>query len=49
MLDFPPGEMRCYNRESAIAEKLQAVVYLGNANSWMKGNGMEAFENFTIR
>jgi hypothetical protein len=49
MLDFPPGEMLCYNRESAIAEKLQDVVYLGNANSRMKGNGMEAFKNFTIR
>ena len=36
MLDFPPGEMLCYSRESAIAEKLQAVVYLGDANSRMK-------------
>ncbi|MBT1711541.1 nucleotidyl transferase AbiEii/AbiGii toxin family protein [Fulvivirgaceae bacterium PWU5] len=35
-LNFPPGEMLCYSRESAIAEKLQALVYLGDANSRMK-------------
>jgi hypothetical protein len=33
MLDFPPGEMLCYNRESAIAEKLQPVVYLGDGKA----------------
>jgi predicted nucleotidyltransferase component of viral defense system len=36
MLDFPPAELLCYSRESAIAEKLQALVYLGDANSRMK-------------
>lgn len=36
MFDFPSGEMLCYSRESAIAEKLQAVLYLGDANSRMK-------------
>jgi hypothetical protein len=36
MLDFPPAELLCYSRESAIAEKLQALVYLGVANSRMK-------------
>jgi hypothetical protein len=36
MLDFPRAHLRCYSRESAIAEKLQAMVYLGDANSRMK-------------
>jgi len=36
MLDFPQAQLLCYSRESAIAEKLQAMVYLGDANSRMK-------------
>jgi len=36
ILDFPPPEVQGYSRESAIAEKLQAMVYLGEVNSRMK-------------
>jgi len=36
MLDFPPPEVQGYTRESAIAEKFQAIVYLGAVNSRMK-------------
>jgi len=36
MLDFPPATLLCYSRESAIAEKFQAMVKLGEANSRMK-------------
>jgi len=36
ILDFPPPELQGYSRESAIAEKYQAMVYLGEMNSRMK-------------
>lgn len=36
ILDFPPPELQGYSRESAIAEKLQVMVYLGEVNSRMK-------------
>lgn len=36
LLDFPPPEVLCYSRESAIAEKFQAMVALGELNSRMK-------------
>jgi hypothetical protein len=36
ILDFPPPELQGYSRESAIAEKLQIMVYLGEVNSRMK-------------
>jgi len=36
ILDFPPPELLGYSRESAIAEKFQAMVYLGAINSRMK-------------
>jgi hypothetical protein len=36
LLDFPPPELLGYSRESAIAEKFQAMVYLGEINSRMK-------------
>jgi predicted nucleotidyltransferase component of viral defense system len=36
ILDFPPPEVQGYSRESAIAEKYQIMVYLGQINSWMK-------------
>jgi len=36
ILDFPSPELQGYSRESAIAEKLQAMVYLGEVNSRMK-------------
>jgi predicted nucleotidyltransferase component of viral defense system len=36
LLDFPPPTLQGYSRESAIAEKLQAMVYLGEINSRMK-------------
>ncbi len=36
LLGFPPPEVQGYSRESAIAEKLQAMVYLGELNSRMK-------------
>lgn len=36
ILDLPPAELQGYSRESLIAEKLQAMVYLGALNSRMK-------------
>lgn len=36
ILDFPPPEVQGYTRESTIAEKFQAMVYLGEINSRMK-------------
>jgi hypothetical protein len=36
LLEFPPPELQGYSRESAIAEKFQAMVYLGVVNSRMK-------------
>lgn len=36
ILDSPPPRLLCYSRESAIAEKLEAMVKLGILNSRMK-------------
>lgn len=36
VLDFPAPQLLCYSRESAIAEKFQAMVKLGELNSRMK-------------
>lgn len=36
LLDFPAPELRAYRRETVIAEKFQAMVALGIANSRMK-------------
>lgn len=36
ILDFPPPQLQGYSRESTIAEKLRAMVYLGELNSRMK-------------
>ncbi len=36
MLDFPAPWLLCYSPESAIAEKFQAIIYLGSLNSRMK-------------
>jgi predicted nucleotidyltransferase component of viral defense system len=36
ILDYPPPEVQGYSRESAIAEKYQIMVYLGQINSRMK-------------
>ena len=36
LLDFPAPRLTAYNRESVIAEKYQAMVMLGMANSRMK-------------
>ena len=36
MLDFPAPRLRAYARETVIAEKFQALVALGRANSRMK-------------
>lgn len=36
MLDFPAPTLLCYSRESAIAEKFEAMVKLGHLNSRMK-------------
>jgi len=36
MLDFPAPRLLCYSRESAIAEKFEAMVSLGSRNSRMK-------------
>lgn len=44
MLDFPKAHLLCYSRESAIAEKFQAMVYLGDANSRMK----DFYDIFTL-
>ncbi len=36
LLDFPAAELSGYPRETVVAEKFQAMVYLGTANSRMK-------------
>lgn len=36
LLDFPPPRLRAYPRETVVAEKLEAMVKLGLANSRMK-------------
>jgi predicted nucleotidyltransferase component of viral defense system len=36
LLDFPAPKLLAYNRETVVAEKFQAMVYLGIANSRMK-------------
>ena len=36
ILDYPPPRLLCYSRESAIAEKFEAMVKLGALNSRMK-------------
>jgi predicted nucleotidyltransferase component of viral defense system len=36
LLDLPAPELLCYSRETAIAEKLEAMVKLGELNSRMK-------------
>ena len=36
LLDFPPPSLRAYPRETVVAEKLEAMVKLGMANSRMK-------------
>ena len=36
LLDFPTPELRCYHQLTAIAEKFQAMVKLGELNSRMK-------------
>ncbi|WP_375778871.1 nucleotidyl transferase AbiEii/AbiGii toxin family protein [Bradyrhizobium sp. ma5] len=36
LLDFPPPKLRSYARETVVAEKFQAMVSLGLANSRLK-------------
>jgi len=36
LLDFPAPRLLCYSRESAIAEKFEAMIALGELNSRMK-------------
>ena len=36
ILDQPPAHLRAYNRETVVAEKLEAMVKLGELNSRMK-------------
>jgi hypothetical protein len=36
ILDFPPPKLLCYSRESAVAEKFEAMIKLGELNSRMK-------------
>ena len=36
MLDLPAANLKAYSRETVIAEKVQAMVFLGMANSRMK-------------
>jgi hypothetical protein len=50
ILDFPPPQMWGYSRESAIAEKLQSMVRLGEVNSrqhWPPGGPWSAQEKDT--
>ena len=43
MLDLPAPRLRAYARETVIAEKFQAMVALGRANSRMKISTMSGF------
>ena len=36
ILNYPSPRLNCYNRESTIAEKLEAIIKLGELNSRMK-------------
>ena len=36
ILDFPPPRLKAYSRQSVVAEKLEAMVSLGEGNSRMK-------------
>jgi hypothetical protein len=36
LLPFPEPHVRTYPKESVVAEKFQAMVFLGISNSWMK-------------
>ncbi len=36
LLDFPSPKLLCYSRESAVAEKFEAMIKLGELNSRMK-------------
>jgi hypothetical protein len=36
ILDFPPPKLRAYRRETVVAEKFQAMVMLGTADSRMR-------------
>jgi hypothetical protein len=36
ILELPPPEVQGYSRESTVAEKFQAMIYLGEVNSRMK-------------
>ena len=45
ILDFPAPELQGYSRESVVAEKFQAMVYLGEINSRMK----DFFDLWTAR
>jgi predicted nucleotidyltransferase component of viral defense system len=36
ILDQPAAQLLTYNRETVIAEKFEAIVKLGDVNSWMK-------------
>lgn len=36
ILDYPPPRLKAYSRESVVAEKLEAMVSLGEGNSRMK-------------
>jgi len=44
ILEFPPPQLRSYPRETVVAEKFQAIVQLGIANSRMK----DFFDLFTL-
>lgn len=37
LLDFPASRLRAYPRETVVAEKFEALVRLGIANTRMKG------------
>lgn len=44
MLEFPKAHLLCYSKESAIAEKFQAMIFLSDANSRMK----DFFDIYTL-
>ena len=48
ILDFPAPQMLAYSKESAIAEKFEAMVKLGVMNSRMKDSGTFGFFRVSI-
>jgi hypothetical protein len=49
LLDFPAPRLRMYPRETVVAEKLEAMVFLGTVNSRMKDFSPAATSKSPIR